>query len=93
MGINSLKVLRDGRVQIETGNKEKIEILTRDINKCGDKLEVNIHKLRNPRIVIYNIPETISTRNIEATLLAQNPELNLKTGDITAKFSYETKRR
>jgi len=43
--------------------------------------------------VIYNIPETISTRNLEDTLLAQNPELNLKTGDITAKFSHETKRR
>jgi len=94
LGINSLKVLTDRMVQIETGSKEEIEILTRDINdKCGDKLEVNIHKLRNPRQVIYNIPETISTRNIEETLLAQNPELNLKTGDITAKFSYETKIR
>jgi len=49
--------------------------------------------LRNPRLVIYNIPETISIRNIEDTPLAQTPELNLKTGDITAKFSYETKRR
>jgi len=65
VGINYLKVLRDGRVQIETGNKEEIEIMTRDINdKCGDNLEVNTHKLRNPRLVIYNIPETISTRNI-----------------------------
>ena len=65
VGINSLKVLRDRRVQIETGSKEEIEILTRDINdKCGDNLEVNTHKLRNPRLVIYNIPETISTRNI-----------------------------
>ena len=81
-------------MQIETGSKEEIETLTRDINdKCGDKLEVNIHNLRNPRLVIYNIPETISIRNIEDTLLAQNPELNLKTGDITTKFSYETKRR
>jgi len=94
VGINSLKVLRDGRVQIETGSKEEIEILTRDINdNCGDKLEVNIPKLRNPRLVIYNIPQTISTRNIQDTLLAQNPELNLKTGDITEKLSYETKRR
>lgn len=93
MGINSLKILRDGRVQIETGSKEEIKTLTRDINdKCRDKLEVNVHKLRNPRLVIYSIPETISIRNIEDTLLAQNPELNLKTGDITTKFSYETKR-
>jgi hypothetical protein len=92
--INPLQILRDGRVQIETGSSEEIETLTKDINdKCGDKLEVNIHKLRNPRLVIYNIPEDISIWNVEDTLLAQNPELNLKTGDIAAKFSYETKRR
>jgi hypothetical protein len=42
--------------------------------------------------VIYNIPEDISIRNIEDSLLAQNLELNLKTGDIAAKFSYEPKR-
>ena len=94
VGMNSLKILRDGRVQIKTGSYEVNETPTRDINdKCGDKLEVNVHKLRNPRLVIYNIPETISIRNTEDTLLVQNPELNLKTGDITAKFSYETKRR
>jgi hypothetical protein len=43
--------------------------------------------------VIYNIAEHISIRNIEDTLLGQNPELNLKTGDMAAKFSYETNRR
>jgi hypothetical protein len=94
VGINSLRTLRDGRVEIETGSKQEIEIITRDINdKCGDKLEVNIHRLKNPRLVIYNIPEDISIRNIEDTLLAQNPELNLKTGDINSKFMYETQRR
>lgn len=44
-------------------------------------------------MVIYNIPEDISTENIEGTLLAQKPELNLKTGNINAKFSYETRKR
>jgi hypothetical protein len=77
VGINSLKTLRNGKVQIEAGNKEDIEILTKDIHeKCGDKLEV-VHRLRNPRLVIYNIPEDISTQNIEETILAQNPEFNL----------------
>ena len=90
MNINSLKIIRDGRLQIETGSKEEIGTVTRDINKCRDKLEVNVHRLRNSRLVIYNIPETITIRNIEVTLLAQNLELNLKTGDITAKFSNET---
>ena len=51
------------------------------------------YTVRNPNLIIYNIPEDISTLNIEDTLLSQNPELNLKTGNIKAKFSYGTKRR
>ena len=54
-------------------------------------MTVNVHKLRNPRLVIYNIPDDISIENIEHTLIAQNPELNLEAGDI-AKFAYDTKR-
>jgi hypothetical protein len=80
-------------VLIETNSKEEIEALEKDINtKCGEKLEANIHKLRNPRLVIFNIPEDISTGNLEDTLIAQNPALNVKKGDIKAKFSYETKK-
>jgi len=55
-------------------------------------LEVNIHKLRKSRLVILNIPEDISTGNLEDTLIAQNPDLNLKKVDIQVKFSYETKK-
>jgi len=54
--INSLKVPRVWRVHIETGNKEEVELLTRDINKCGDKLEINKYKLRNTKLMLYNIP-------------------------------------
>jgi hypothetical protein len=49
-----------------------------------------VHSLRNPRVVIYNIPEEISTQYIEETILAQNPEFNLNKGDIKAKLSYVT---
>ena len=93
MGINTFKSLKNGKVPIETNSKEEIEALEKDIKaKCGSKLEVNIHKLRNPTLVILNIPEDISTGNLEDTLIAQNPDLNLKKGDIKAKFSYETKK-
>jgi hypothetical protein len=43
--------------------------------------------------VIFNIPEDISTGNLEDTLIAQNPELNLKKGDINARFRYVTKKQ
>jgi hypothetical protein len=68
--------------------------LEKDINtKCGGDLEANIHTLRKPKLIILNIPEDISTTNLEVTLLSQNPDLNFKKGDITAKFSYETKKQ
>ena len=65
VGMNSLKSLKNGRVQIETSSKEEIEILTKDINeKCGGELVANVHTLRNPNLIIYNVPEDISTLNI-----------------------------
>jgi hypothetical protein len=93
VGINTFKSLKNGKVLIETGNKEEIEALEKDISvKCGGTLEVSIHKLRNRRLVMINIPEDITVGNIEETLIAQNPDLNLNKGDIKAKFSYETKK-
>jgi hypothetical protein len=92
VGINTFKSLKNGKVLIETNSKEEIEALEKDINaKCGGKLEVNIHILRKSRLVFLNIPEDISTEILEDTLVAQNPGLNLKKGDIQAKFSYEAK--
>jgi len=94
VGINALKTLRNGKVLIETNTKEELETLDKDINdKCGDRLETHIHKLRHPRLVILNIPDDITTSNIEGTLIAQNPGLNLANGDINAKFTYVTKKQ
>jgi len=42
--------------------------------------------------VIVNIPDDISTENLDDTLITQNPDLHLVKGDIIAKFSYETKK-
>ena len=70
MGINTFKSLKNGKVYIETNSKEEIEALLKVIYvKCGDKLEANIHKLRNTRLVIINILEDISTEKLEDTLI------------------------
>jgi hypothetical protein len=93
VGINTFKSLKNWNVLIETNSKEEIEAPWKVINvKCGDKLEANIHKLRNPRLVIINIPDDISTENLEDTLITQNPDLRLVKGDTKTKFSYETKK-
>jgi hypothetical protein len=93
VGINIFKTLSSGKVLIETNSKEEIEALERDIQmKCGKDLETNIHTRRKPRMIILNIPEDISTTNSEDTILMQNPDLNLRKGEIVAKFSFVTKK-
>ena len=79
MGINTFKLLKSGKVLIETKSKEEIKALEKDCKtKCGGVLEANIHTLRKPTLIILNILEDISTTNLEDTLFKQNPDLNLK---------------
>jgi hypothetical protein len=94
VGIRSIKTLRDGKVQLETGSIQEAETLMNSIrDKIGDTMETNIQKPRKPRLKIHNIPEEINTDNIEATLIKQNPDIGLEKGEIAPKFTYETKRQ
>jgi len=91
VGVKSFKSLKDGRVLIETGTSEEANLLSSSIrDKCGNDLEVIVPKLRNPRMVIYNVPQDINVENLEKKL-TQKPELVLIQGDIAAKFSFRTK--
>jgi hypothetical protein len=93
VGITSLRMLRDGRLMIEASSKQDIEALGNKIEEtCGTELEVSILKRRKPTLVLIGTPEEINTENIEATIVRQNPDLDIKEGDIKAKFSYTTKR-
>jgi len=91
--IESIKTPRDGRVQIETGSMQEAETLENSITeRLGDKIETHIQRPRKPRLKIINIPEEISTDNIQDTLMAQNPEIGEGKGEIIPKFAYKTKR-
>jgi hypothetical protein len=93
VGIEALKSLRDGRVQVETGSIKEAETLTNNIqDKLGDKMEINIQRPRKRRLKIHNIPENISTDNREDTLIRQNPDLGIEKGKIIPKFTYENKK-
>jgi len=93
IGIRTFKGLKDGKVLIEADTKDHIEILSTQIrDKCGDRLEANLQKRRNPRVIIYSIPEEVTLENAEEIICAQN-ELALNKGDITPKFIFETKRK
>jgi hypothetical protein len=93
VGIKSFKSLKDGRVLIESGSLDEINSLRTTIgNKCGEDLEVTIPKLWKPRLIVHNIPQDITVENLEKTVIAQNPELLMKTGDIAARYKFQTKR-
>jgi hypothetical protein len=93
IGIRTFKSLKNGNVLIETDSKEEIETLNTQISdKCGDQLEINVHKRRNLRLIIYNVPDAVTPENAEDIMLAQNPDLKLQEGDIQTKFTFKTKR-
>jgi hypothetical protein len=74
VGIKTLKTLRDGRIIIETGSEEEINTLSSAIStKCGEQLEIIKHKLRKPRLIIYNVSEEITIENAATIIKAQNP--------------------
>jgi hypothetical protein len=93
VGIKSLKSLTDGRVLIETGSLNELNMLSSTISiRCGEDLEVTVPRLWKPRMIIYNLPQEITADNLEDTLLSQNLELGMGKGDIVTKFKYKTKR-
>jgi hypothetical protein len=93
VGVKTFKSCNGG-VIIETNSKREIETLDQEIRaKCGNELEVRAHTKRKPRLVIINIPEDISTNNIEDAIIRQNPDLRLQKGNIVPKFIYVTKKK
>jgi hypothetical protein len=86
-------LLKDGRVLIEAGSLDEINSLRTTIgNKCGEDLEVTVPKLWKPRLIIHNIPQGITVENLEETIIAQNPELLMKTGNIAGRLKFKKKR-
>jgi hypothetical protein len=55
-------------------------------------LEIIKHKLRKPRIIIYNVSEKITTENVLTIIKAQNPEILSNGEDMEAKFRYKTRK-
>ena len=81
VGIRALKSLRDGRIIMLTKSKEDLEILHMNLNdKCSQLLEANVQKPRNPKLVIYNIPEEVNAENAEEIITTRNHELMLNAG-------------
>jgi hypothetical protein len=60
-GITTFKGLRNGRILIETHNKQKIDAVSKTMNEmCGKELDASTPKRRNPRLIIYNVPDELT---------------------------------
>jgi preprotein translocase subunit SecD len=93
IGIRTFKSLKNDNVLIEADSKEAIEALNSQIRDiCDYQLEINVQKRRNPRLIIYNVPDVVATENAEEIILALNPNLKQQEGDIQSKFIFKTKR-
>ena len=93
VGIKAVRTIRDRGLQIETGSLEEVNTLSTEItNKLGSSLEIFQHKLRKPRIIIYNVPEDITPEILGTTIRTQNPELLIEEDNISPKFRYKNRR-
>jgi hypothetical protein len=65
VGISALKTLKNGQLLIETDKKGELQEVCKKINEvCGEELESHIPTLKNPRIIVFNAPEDITSENV-----------------------------
>jgi hypothetical protein len=93
VGIKAVKILRNRGIIIEADSEEGINSLSSEINtKLGERLEIIKHKLRKPRLIIYNISEEVTPENVVAIIKAQNPGIITNGEDTETKFRYKTRK-
>jgi hypothetical protein len=59
---------------------------------CGEELESYMPALRKPIIIVFDVPEDITTENVVQTIALHNSELNLDENEIKTKFVFEDKK-
>jgi hypothetical protein len=90
VGIKAIRTIREGRIIIETGSEGEMNTLRSEIDsKLGERLEVITHRLRKPRLIIYNVPEEITAQNVATIIRAQNPEIQTNGEDIEVKYKFK----
>jgi hypothetical protein len=49
--------------------------------------------LKNPTIIMFHVPEDITSENMAQTIVLQNSELNLNESEIKPKFMFEERKK
>ena len=94
-GITTFKGLRNGRLPIQTHNKQDTDALSKTINEmCGEELEASTPRRRNPRLIIYNVPDELNIENAkELAMKKKNSELCIEKEYITLRYLLNDKRK
>jgi hypothetical protein len=94
VGISALKTLKNGQLIIESDRKSELEEVCKKINEvCGKELESYVPTLKNPRIIVFNVPEDINPENAAQAILLQDSELNLNESEKKPKFVFEDRKK
>jgi hypothetical protein len=93
VGIQVIKATKIEGILIETCSEEESNSLSLEINrKFGERLEIIKHKLRKPKIIIYNVSEEITTENVAVIVTAQIPGILTNGDDMGDKFRYKRRK-
>ena len=94
VGISALKTLKNGQILIESDNKSDLdEVNKRILEGCGEELEGYIPTLKNPRLIVFNVPEDVTPENVAQAIVLQNSDLGLNESDIRPKFVFHDRRK
>jgi hypothetical protein len=94
VGISALKTLKNGQILIESDNKSDLEEVNKRIfEACGEELEGHIPTLKNPRLIVFNVPEDVTVESVAQAIVLQNSDLDLNESDIKPKFVFQDRRK
>jgi len=60
---------------------------------CGEELEASTPRSRNPRLIIYNVPDKLNIKNAKELIMKQNSELCIEKEDIIPRYLFKDKRK
>jgi len=49
--------------------------------------------LKSSRLIVFNVPEDITSENAAQAIVSQNPEMSLKENEIKPKFVFEERKK
>jgi hypothetical protein len=74
--------------------KSELEEVCKKINEvCGEELESYMPTFKNSRIIVFNVPEDITSDNAAQAIVLQNSELHLNENEIKPKFVFEDRKK